>query len=250
MPVILLDDLYTRSTFTYAEANDRVLGDLGLRNNNMITSGDVGNWMNEAQTILARDSQAFYATFAIPTVSGTAEYAIPFDSGARAISIVTAEYKGVALFPYSLLTVYAENPRWRTAPASTPRGYWQRSFSSIGLYPAPSSSGSADLVVIAAVVPPQVTAPDDFFYIPHGCEDALIVYAKLCASIKDAYGEGKERIPFFAAEWKAAKLRVEQMVAESRGQEIISAGQIGLLRDRDYPFWWWNDPGAVATPLP
>src|SRR5689334_22454884 len=89
IPALLLDNHYTRSPYTLSEAVDTVLGDLGYRDNNFITSGDVVTWMNRAQTILARQAMGFRATFVTDITSGTAEYAIPFDASARPVAIET-----------------------------------------------------------------------------------------------------------------------------------------------------------------
>ena len=248
MPSLLISDLYTRSYFSLSEAQDEVLGDLALRNTNIVTSGDIGRWLNRAQTLLARDSQAFFADFEIVTTSGTAEYAVPGDSGALALSITEVLYKNVPLWCLSISQLYAWNVKWRSAASSTPWAYYQRGMSSIGLYPAPSSSGTADLVVTAAVIPPKVTEPEDFFYVPVGCEDGLISYAKLQASLKDAFGEGERRIPEYKEEWKLAKARACQLVRDAQGQRIIRFGENGLLYDGRAPFGgWWFDPSAVAT---
>jgi hypothetical protein len=250
MPQLVTTGLYTRTSYSFSEAVDQVLGDLGLRDNTVITSGDVGNWMNAAQRRLAVDTHAFIASWNIQTVSGTAEYVMPSDANGTALSILEATYQGAPLRPVNVAQLYSYNYRWHTAAASTPLGYYQHGAGSIGLYPAPSASGTADLVVWAIAIPPQVTAPDDLFYVPHGCEDALIAYAELRAAIKDAFGEGKDRIPIFEQEWKEWKLRAQQIAREAQGAMITRLGEDALIYGNPwpYPFGWWWDPTAVATP--
>jgi hypothetical protein len=77
MPDLLFPSDYTRSSYTLEDLSDRVLGDLGLRNNNLITSGDIRRWGVEAQTILARDTRSFHLVVVSGVTSGTAEYPIP-----------------------------------------------------------------------------------------------------------------------------------------------------------------------------
>jgi hypothetical protein len=250
MPSLLTTGLWSRSYYSLSEANDEILGDLALRNNNIVKSGDIGRWLNRSQTIMARDSQAFQASFNVATVSGTAEYVLPGDSSALAVSVVEALYKNVPLWPLSTSQLYAWNVKWRSAASSTPWAYYQRGMSSIGLYPSPSSSGTTDLVVTAVVIPPKVTDPNDFFYVPVGCEDGLIAYASWKASVKDAFGEGRERIADFKAEWKHTLARACQIVREAQGQRIVRFGENGLLYDGNARFGgWWMDPNAIATHL-
>src|SRR5438477_293740 len=59
MPLLVISDLFTRTSYTFDEAIDTIMGDLGLRENTIITSGDCGTWLNRAQNILARDSKSF-----------------------------------------------------------------------------------------------------------------------------------------------------------------------------------------------
>jgi hypothetical protein len=254
--------LWTRTSYTVTQAVSRIQGDLALANTNFLTSGNCLNWLNESQMILARDSQAFVVTTFIPTVSGTSEYALPSANDGAGnyyfISIQEAGYRASTaasgttyrpLFDLSVNQLYAYHPRWRDAPASQPWAYYQRGMSSIGLYPAPSVSGTTDLRVTGAVVPPDAVSGTDTFYVPIGMQDAPLVYAKLQASLKDAYGEGRDRIPVYREEWQAAKRRCQQIVQEALTGEIVRMGENALLFGYGprYGILW--DPTAVATPL-
>jgi hypothetical protein len=246
----LVSSLWTRSSFTLSEAQDQVLGDLGLRSNTIITSGDIGTWLNRAQRRIAVDTRSFITSWNIATVSGTAEYVMPSDAGGRAISILELLFKNVPLRPVNMAQLYSWNYKWHSQAAGTPLAFWQHGAGSIGVYPAPSSSGTSDLVAWAIAIPPVVTAPEDFFYIPHGCEDALIAYAELRAAVKDAFGEGKDRIPILAAEWKSWELRVQQIVREAQASMIVRMGEDAIVWGDWGPYsrgFFWN-PGDIATP--
>lgn len=250
MPAVLISSLWTRTSYTYSQANDQVLGDLGLRDNSVVTSGDVGNWLNAAQRRIAVDTRSFITSWQIATVSGTAEYVMPSDAGGRAISILEVLYKNRPLRPLNVSQLYAYNYLWHSAVPATPLAFYQHGAAGIGLYPAPSASGVSDLVVYAIAIPPQVTAPQDFFYAPAGCEDALIAYAELRAAVKDAFGEGKDRIPILAAEWKEWRARAAQIVRESQASMIVRAGEDAVIWSGNYGVpnvWWWN-PNDVAVP--
>lgn len=248
MPAVLISSLWTRTSYTLEEANDQVLGDLGLRDNNTITSGDVCTWLNAAQRRIAVDTRSFITSWQIATVSGTAEYVMPSDAGGTAISILEVLYKNRPLRPLNVSQLYAYNYLWHSAVPATPLAFYQHGAAGIGLYPAPSASGVSDLVVYAIAIPPQVTAPEDFFYCLAGCEDALIAYAELRAAVKDAFGEGKDRIPILSQEWREWRLRAQQIARESQASMIVRAGEDAVI----YPMfqgmsWWWN-PNDVATP--
>lgn len=254
--------LWTRTTYTVNQAVTRIQNDLALANTNFISSGNVLDWMNEGQMILARDSQAFVVTTFIPTVSGTTEYALPNanDGGGSYyfVSVQEASYRASSaasgttyrpLFDLSINQLYAYHPRWRDAPSSQPWAYYQRGMSAIGLYPGPSVSGTTDLRITGVVIPPNVTSGTDQFYVPIGLQDAPLIYAKLQASLKDAYGEGRDRLPIYREEWQVAKRRAQQLVQEAMTGEIVRMGENALLFGYGPRYGLLWDPTAIATPL-
>lgn len=246
MPALLLPNSYTRSTYTLDDLVDRVLGDLGLRNNNLITSGDIRRWGNEAQTILARDTRSFHLAVVSGVTSGTAEYPIPIDVVGRTIGIEEVLYDGKRLPCFSMNRLLAENPYWRTAPPGTPYGYYSRGFSTIGLYPCPDADDVDILTLIVTAIPPEVTESEDNFYVIHGCEDALITYCKLNASIKDSYGEGKERIAYFRQEWQMCQRRAQEVAASMAQEEKLRYGEDAVWFGAEWtPFW--TNPNTVAS---
>jgi hypothetical protein len=245
MPALLLDNSYTRSTYTLSDLVTRVLSDLALSNNNLITSGDISRWANEGQTILARDTRSFHLVVVSGTTSGTREYPIPIDVVGRTIGIEEVIYDGTPLPCYTISQISAENYFWRAAAAGTPRGYYHRGFSSIGLYPAPDQTDEDILTLVVTAIPPEVTEPEDNFYVLHGCEDALVIYCKLQASIKDSYGEGKERIPYFRQEWQMCQRKAQEVAASMSEGERLRYGENAQLGRRNSPFW--SSPNSLAS---
>jgi hypothetical protein len=249
MPSLLLGGNYTRSSYTLTDLIDRVLGDLGLRNNNLVTSGDIRRWANEAQTILARDTRSFRMIVVSGVTSGTAEYPIPSEVEGRTIAIEEVLFDGRPIPCFAINRVYAENAYWRTAQAGTPRCYYHRGFSTIGLYPSPNADAADALTLVVTAIPPEVTEPEDQYYILHGLEDAIVTFCCLRASIKDAYGEGKSRIDFYREEWRIAQRRAQEVAASMPERESLRIGENAVLLGHwANPFWTPAD--TVATPLP
>jgi hypothetical protein len=248
VPSLQLDSRYTRSTQTLAEISGTVLGDLGLRNNNFVTSGDLTRWCNRAQVILARETQCFHVTTTSGTTSGTAEYPIPAESTGKAIAIQRVMYNGKPLCCVSINQLFAHNYYWQTAGPGTPRYYYHQGLSSIGLYPCPDTTDEDILQITTTVIPPEVTEPEDLLYIPHGLDDAIEIYCKLQASLKDAYGEGKERIAVYRQEWNDVLKRAKDLANTIMENEPVRVGEDAWTMGGRNPFW--VSPDAVATPLP
>jgi len=228
MPSILLDNHYTRTPYTLEEAVDTVLGDLAYRDNNFITSGDIVTWLNRGQTILAREAMGFRATLVMETTSGTAEYAMPFDSTARPLAIQSVRWNDTPLPIVSEPQLFALDPLWETHPSSVPRYYYLRGVNIIGFYPIPNTTDADALQVKIISLPPITSELEDTFYCPYGCEDGILTYAKLQACIKDRIGEGKDLIPYFSNEWKMAKIEARNVVKNFSEREVIRFGEYAL----------------------
>lgn len=249
MPLILLSSNYTRSSFTLEDLVTRVKSDLAYANNNFITSGDVQRWANEAQTILARETHAFHVTVVSGTTSGTSEYPIPSDAVGRALSIEEVHYDSKPLPCVSINWLYANNRLWRSATPGTPLYYFHRGFSSVGLYPTPDTTDSDILSITYTAIPPEVTEDEDMFYIPHGCEDAIVIYCKLCACIKDAFGEGKARLDYYRNEWEMCKRRAREVTASVNENEVLKYGEQAAYHSGGFdPFWTSSE--TIASELP
>lgn len=241
MPNLNLSANYTRSTFTLDDLVDRVQGDLALRNSNIITSGDITRWANEAQRTLARDTRAFHLLIASGVTSGTSEYPIPEDVAGRTICIEEVSFDGDPLPCVPIDFLYAENRNWRTATPGTPIYYYQNGFSVLGLYPAPDADDTDALSLVVTVIPPDVTEPDDQYYVIHGLEDAIVCFCCYRASLKDAYGEGKERIAVYRAEWQEWQRRAMEVAASINENEIVRIGQKAAYGETLNPFYTnWN----------
>jgi hypothetical protein len=232
MPALLLSSNYTFSSFTVSGMADRVLGDLALRNSNFITSGDCLRW-GEAQTILARDTKCFHVTALSGVTSGTSEYPLISDSIGRCIGVESVLHGGTPLPLVTVGWLDGYYPYWRTAPAGTPLYYYVRGFSSIGLYPCPATTSGDALRVVYTALPPEVTEPNQNFYVMHGLEDALIMYAKLQASLKDASGEGKERIDYYAQWWEKCQARAQEVAGALAQHEVVQLGEDALFAEID-----------------
>lgn len=248
MPSLLLDNNFTRTPYTLEDAVDTVLGDLGYRDNNFITSGDVVAWLNRGQTILAREAQGFRAVVTLDTVSGQAEYAIPFDATTRPVAIQSVRWDTTPLPYVSESQLFALDPMWETHTPGNPRYHYLRGINCIGLYPAPNETDSDAIQVKIIGLPPQVSEPEDNFYCPYGCEDALITYAKLCACVKDRVGEGKDMIPYFASEWKMCIQCARDLVKNFADKDTVRWGEVALYPDYFYEIGFIR-ADQLAVPL-
>lgn len=243
MPSLQLSTSYTRSTQTLAEISGTVMGDLAYRNNTFITSGDLVRWANRAQTILARETMCFHVTTVSGVTSGQAEYPIPAESTGKAIAIDRVMYDGVPLTCVSINQMFAHNYYWQTAGPGTPRYCYHQGLSSIGLYPCPDADDEDILQVTITAVPPEVTEPEDLMYIPHGLDDAVEIYCKLQASLKDAYGEGKERIPYYQREWNDVLKKARIIASSINENEGVRVGEDAWLNRMP----GFISPDTVAT---
>jgi hypothetical protein len=246
MPVIVLSSNFTQSSYIATGAIDRVLGDLGYRDSNFVTTGDVLAWLNEGQMILARETKCFHVTTASGVTSGTAEYPLPSESTARCIAVEEVLYDGDPLPFITNQQLYAHYPRWREAAPSTPLWYYMRGNSVIGLYPTPDTSTSDILTITYTALPPDVTSPLETFKVMHGAEDLLLVYAKLCASIKDQFGEGKERIPMLRERWERGLLQAGGLAKSVTENEVVRIGENGLMGGQMDPFFISPETLAVS----
>jgi hypothetical protein len=66
--------------------------------------------------------------------------------------------------------------------------------------------------------------------VPYSAESAIITYCKLQASLKDAYGEGANRIARYERDWQKAIEDLRKQVGNFAQHEVISLGGAGLRR--------------------
>jgi hypothetical protein len=122
-------------------------------------------------------------------------------------------------------------PDYRRQGNGTPYFWYPRGNTGYGLHPTPAVTDVDIVQIIYVALPPRVTGSQDFFYGPHGSEDAYICFAKLRASEKDAFGEGKARIPSLQAEWKDHLTELKRNVDDLAERELIIVGEEGAYGD-------------------
>lgn len=229
MPALLDAETAPRSTITLAEFRDRVRGDLGLRDSSLLTDNDLTNWGNEASDIIARETGWYRTSDLMGTTLGTKEYALPRPTDGRCLRIEEVQYGTEQLEPVTLAQLLQWDPNYRQAGNGTPDYYYLRGSSGFGLHPTPNTTSATNLLVVYVAKPPRVTAANETFYVPHTCEDGLIVYAKRMASEKDSHGEGGRRVAFYAQQW-AEFLRAAKAQANSAAERIqtVMGGDAGM----------------------
>lgn len=168
------------------------------------------------------------------TVSGQVEYATPFDSTSRPLSIQSVRWNDTPLPYVTEQQLFALDPLWEIHTPSLPRYYYLRGVNVFGLYPAPNETDTDAITVKIIGLPPQVTEIEDNFFCPYGCEDALLTYAKLQACVKDRVGEGKDMIPYFSQEWKLAVQCARDTVKNFADRDTVRIGEAALYPDYFY----------------
>ena len=207
MPTLLTANPQTRSSYTMEELRDRVLGDLGLRDNGLITENDIDRWAMEAQDKLCQESRWYKVIDYIGASGGVNENELP----AKCLGISYVDYDSIPLSPVVLSDLHISHPYWRS-DTGTPSHYYMMGGNAIGLYPAPAASSGAVLMVIYTALAPEPVGDDDFYYCPPGAEDAIVHYCCWKASVKDAGGEGKLRDNQYAALWAHSLRQIKRQV--------------------------------------
>ncbi len=189
-----------RSIWTLSELRDRVRGKLGLRNAAFLTDDDVSDYLNEAQVEIARTWKWFRQTLTTGTIAGQAEYNLPQPAAARCLSIEEIYHNSLPLAFARPETVAAWEWNWRFQ-SGLPWAWLVRGDHAYRLYPTPDATAGTAILLVYASLPPEVTATEDKFYVPHGWDTALIHYGCWQGSIKDAHGEGARRVDLFERLW-------------------------------------------------
>lgn len=215
MPALLTNSPTVRTRYSMEDLRDRVLGDLGLRDNSFVTDQDVDRWAFEAQDALCREGRWYRLIDYLPTVSGITEYDLPTDC--LAIEYIDWTASGSTsttrrLYPATLEDIYQRFPYWRTTGNSSPLWYYIRGASSFGLYPTPDTSQADALTVVYTALAPEPEGDEDFYYAPAGFEAAIVAYCCWKASVKDAGGEGKLRDSSYAGLWAKALNDIRRQV--------------------------------------
>lgn len=242
---------YPRSLLTQSQMRDRVRGDIGMRANNLLTDGDINQWAIYAQSYLAMKTRWYRTDTLMDAVANQREYPLPVgtigieevlynaDGGTDGLPLYQVIERDLSNFQY----------QWRRSTAGTPLYYYVRGNSAFDLYPTPGTAIASAIHVYFSATPPAPASDSDFYYVPYGCEEAIVTYCKMRASEKDASGEGQHRLALYQRLWGMWLTDVERQVeAIAEGESTIMGGDqpgdSGLIR-RVYGF----DP-SIPIPAP
>lgn len=202
MPALLDDSTSPRSRKTLLQLRSRLRSDLGMTDNSLFSDTDCNDWFNEAQEEIARKLLWYRTSELMGTTNGTKEYALPIPVAGRCIRIEEVLYNDEQLVPVTLERLLQIDDNYRRAGVGTPEYYYVRGSSGFGLHVTPDTEDTDNLLVVFIGLPPEVTADNETFYVPHGCERGLLIYGKMMASEKDMSGEGQRRQALYEGRWE------------------------------------------------
>jgi hypothetical protein len=213
------------SSFTKAELRDIVRGDLGLRSHSLLTDSDLDRWANRAVRRVAVITHWYIVDGPLRGVtSGTRTYdlaASPND----VIAVKEVYHDSIALAHVSERWLDINRWNWRSEGNGTPQYYFLMGGTGISLHPIPDTTDVDILQVFYAAVPAAPAEQDDPYIVPVALEDYVEVYCKLQASLKDATGEGRERIAYYRGEVQLWEQRLAEFVnSMDQGSTIIVGG--------------------------
>jgi hypothetical protein len=206
----------------------RVRRDLAMLDSSLFTDEDLEDWLNEGQEELARETSWYRTSETMGTVAGTKEYALPLPTAGRCIRIEEVRYGTLQLATISMQQLLDWDWFYRQAGNGTPYLYYVRGSSGFGLHYTPDTTNPTNLLVVFTAVPPQVTAPNETFYVPHGLERGLIIYAKKLASEKDITGEGQRRFQMYEGQWQQFLKEARDQVNKVAERQVTVVGEQGL----------------------
>lgn len=224
MPALLSPETAPRSEMTVADFMDRVRGDLGLRDSSFLTDADLVAWGNEAQDLIAVETHWYRTSHVTGTTAGTKEYSLPAPTTGRCLSIEEIVYDNEQLIPTTLDQLQRWDWEYRQSGNGRPQWFYPRGNSGFGLHYTPDTTDIDILTIIYVGKPPRVTGSLDLFYVPHGAQDGLIIYAKMLASEKDAHGEGARRLASYQSQWSMYMARVKKQIGKVSERRIVSMG--------------------------
>lgn len=216
-----------------SELRDRVRGSLGERDSSLFTDADINFFLNEAVEILATESDWFRISFVFGTTANVKEYELPGPTTGRCVQVEEVRVDGRMMQPITLreLAVLEINYQ-QNSGAGSPSYYYVRGNTAIGLHNTPSVTDIDNVECLYAALPPRIVAPDDFLYGPHGSQHAYLAYALLQCSIKDAHGEGRQRIPIYEKQWETGKARIKASIARVNERKVVMMGAEATLLDQ------------------
>jgi hypothetical protein len=220
LPSLYLDIHAPRSTFTVAELVQRVRSRIGMKDQDCPCSGDIVDWANEGQDLLARDSLWYRGQATVGITSGVATYDMPI----RLLAVEWVHYRNEPLIETTAADLYLHFPYWRTDIGGQPRAYYLLGNSALGLYPTPAQDEPDAVELYLIGLPPRVVDPQDQFYIPFGAETAIQDYCILQASLQDAHGEGGQRIAYYEGKWREQRKALRKQVYQLDTQKTVVWG--------------------------
>jgi hypothetical protein len=224
LPSLLDDTTASRSIYTLAQMQARVRTDLGLTDSSLLTDDNIEDWLNEAQTEIALTLRWYRVHDIMGTVSGTKEYALPIPAAGRCIQIEEVRYDDEQMEVVSLDQLLRYDWNYTQAGNGRPQFYYVRGATGFGLHQTPDTTDADILTVVYVGLPPQVTAPNELFYVPPGGDRALLIYAKMLASEKDMYGEGARRAQMYAQQWEQELVKLKRQVDQGAERESVALG--------------------------
>jgi hypothetical protein len=224
-----------RSSYTLRQLLARVQGDAGLRGQALYTIDDAARWGNRAQNRIARDTKWYRKSGTLGTTSGTKTGDWPTDF----LSLSQMYYDGQPLRMTTERELSIYNYDWRNEGTGTPTWVYPFGFAGYGLHSTPDTTDVDILSIHYAALPPAVSDPDDTFYVPAGLEEAIECFVNLQAAIKDATGEGRERVGIYQREWQVWETEINSFVNSLAEGSIIVLGSDNLSAGVDTfdPFW-------------
>ena len=209
-----------RSSYNLKQLLDRVVGDMGMRGQALVTIEDITRWANQAQSRIARKTHWYRTTETMGTTDGTKTYDWP----SRLISVSQVYYDGNPLRLVTERELALWNYDFRNEGTGTPLWFYRLGFNGFGLHATPDTTDVDILTVHGAFLPPAVSDGDDTFYVPAALEEAIECYCNFRAAVKDATGEGRERLALYRQEWKEWEGEIASFVSSAGEGEILVLG--------------------------
>lgn len=128
----------------------------------------------------------------------------------RCLSVREVIFDGVQLYPMPVEQLRRGGYNYQSV-SGTPVYYAVEQGVNLHLYPTPTS-GTTDILTVRFIgMPPHkdLSAPQGRWAILPGFDRALLIYAKMLMSERDASGEGGQRYGTYVAQW-------EQIIREAR----------------------------------
>jgi hypothetical protein len=226
MPDVLTAQPTPRTRRTLSEARNDVARSLNVKGANWLTDADLTFMLNDGQDEVARISRWYRSSWQGGTTANTAQIDLPAPPLARFLAVEEVYHDDQPLLQirFELLQEYYR--RFRTQTAADPRWWAANGNSALYLYPTPTLTEVDILKVYGQALPPYVSQDEDKLYVPHGLENAILDFARLQVSLKDAHGEGARRLPYFEGRWYQHWIpEIQRAVAGVNPEDVTALGE-------------------------